>query len=58
MYLTSIWYQTYKHKTPIQTVLYVLTAPIVGIGVCVLVPILAPKVRAPYLLTFGGFSTA
>ena len=56
MYLTAIWYQDYKHESPIQNVLHVLTAPIAGMGVCLLVPVLAPRVRAPILLIIGGLS--
>ncbi len=58
VYLTTIWYQDLKHESPIKDVLHILTAPIVGIGACILVPILAPRVRAPILLVIGGFCTA
>lgn len=58
VYLTTIWYQTYKEESPIQNVLHVLPAPIMGIFVCLLVPYLAPRVRAPIILCIGGFCTA
>ncbi|WVQ78178.1 hypothetical protein IAT38_000261 [Cryptococcus sp. DSM 104549] len=58
MYLTTIWFQNLNSQTPLQNAIHVLPAPIVGVLACVLVPLLAPKIRAPYLLMFGGFSTA
>lgn len=56
--MTAIWYQTYKGETPIENVLHVLPAPIMGMFVCLLVPYLAPRVRAPIILFVGGFLTA
>ncbi|OWZ66867.1 hypothetical protein AYX14_05865 [Cryptococcus neoformans] len=58
MYLTTIWFQNYKQESALMNAVHILPAPIVGVIACVLVPLLAPKIRAPYLLMFGGFSTA
>ncbi|KIR31181.1 efflux protein [Cryptococcus deuterogattii 99/473] len=58
MYLTTIWFQNYKQESALMNAVHILPAPVVGVIACVLVPLLAPKIRAPYLLMFGGFSTA
>ncbi|WWD15702.1 hypothetical protein CI109_100124 [Kwoniella shandongensis] len=58
LYLTTIWYQNLKGESPLSNALHILAAPIVGMIACFLVPLLAPRVRAPYLLMFGGFCTA
>ncbi|KAK8870017.1 hypothetical protein IAR55_000587 [Kwoniella newhampshirensis] len=58
LYLTTIWYQNLKGESPIVNALHIIAAPIVGMIACFLVPLLAPKIRAPYLLMFGGFCTA
>ncbi|RXK39806.1 hypothetical protein M231_02861 [Tremella mesenterica] len=57
-YMTAIWYQDVKGESPMLNALHVLTAPVVGALACILVPILAPRVRAPWLLMFGAFSTS
>ncbi|ODN85062.1 hypothetical protein, variant [Cryptococcus amylolentus CBS 6039] len=56
-YLTTIWFQNYKHDTPIMNAVHIIPAPIFGVGACVLVPLLAPRVRAPVLLMMGSIST-
>ncbi|WVQ68062.1 uncharacterized protein L199_006268 [Kwoniella botswanensis] len=58
MYLTTIFFQTLLHESPLLNALHVLPAPIIGIFACLLVPLLAPKVPAPYLLVLGGCCTA
>ncbi|WVR04973.1 hypothetical protein IAU60_001985 [Kwoniella sp. DSM 27419] len=57
VYLTTIWYQNLKGDAPIWNALHILPAPIVGVVAVVLVPYLAPRVRAPYLLILGGILT-
>lgn len=57
-YISGIWYQTVKGEKPLMSALHIITAPIVGMLACILVPLLAPKIRAPWLLAFGGFTTS
>lgn len=57
LYLTTIWYQSLQSDSPLQNAIHMLPAPIVGMGACIVVPLLAPRVKAHYLLAFGGLST-
>ncbi|ODN84846.1 hypothetical protein L202_00704 [Cryptococcus amylolentus CBS 6039] len=57
LYLTTIWFQNFKNDTPIMNAVHIIPAPIFGVGACVLVPLLAPRVRAPVLLMMGSIST-
>ncbi|WVQ71492.1 hypothetical protein IAR50_001030 [Cryptococcus sp. DSM 104548] len=57
LYLTTIWFQNFKHDTPIMNAVHILPAPIFGVGACVLVPLLAPRIKAPFLLMAGSIST-
>jgi hypothetical protein len=58
VYNTAIWYQSYKHESPIENVAHVSAAPIMGMAVCLIVPYLAPRAKAPVILFAGGFFTA
>ncbi|WVW83432.1 hypothetical protein I302_105452 [Kwoniella bestiolae CBS 10118] len=58
LYLTTIWYQNLKQESPIINAVHVLPAPIVGMGACIVVPLLAPRMKASYLLVIGGMCTA
>ncbi|WVQ98567.1 hypothetical protein IAU59_005694 [Kwoniella sp. CBS 9459] len=58
LYLTTIWFQNLKGDSPIMNAVHVIPAPIVGMIACILVPMLAPKIKACYLLMLGGMCTA
>ncbi|OCF39008.1 efflux protein [Kwoniella heveanensis CBS 569] len=58
LYLVTIWYQNLKGDRPIMNAVHILPAPIVGMIACILVPMLAPRVKACYLLMLGGMCTA
>ncbi|WRT66881.1 uncharacterized protein IL334_003844 [Kwoniella shivajii] len=58
LYLTTIWYQNLKGDSPIMNAVHVIPAPLVGMLACIVVPLLAPRMKAPYLLIIGGLSTA
>ncbi|WVQ70376.1 uncharacterized protein L199_008603 [Kwoniella botswanensis] len=58
LYLTTIWYQNLKKDSPIMNAVHVIPAPIVGMVACIVVPLLAPRMRAAYLLMIGGLCTA
>ncbi|ORX41202.1 major facilitator superfamily domain-containing protein [Kockovaella imperatae] len=58
LYVASQWFQVLKGETPLEFALHTLTAPIMGLVACLIVPLVAVRVRAPILLVFGCFSTA
>ncbi|WWC61415.1 uncharacterized protein I303_103998 [Kwoniella dejecticola CBS 10117] len=58
LYLAAIWYQNLKGDSPVMNAVHVIPAPIVGMIACVVVPLLAPRVKASYLLIIGGVTTS
>ncbi|WWC69719.1 uncharacterized protein I206_103662 [Kwoniella pini CBS 10737] len=58
LYLTTIWYQNLKGDSPVMNAVHVIPAPVVGMTACIVVPLLAPRVKASYLLIIGGITTS